>query len=278
MITSKQTITDSVNYLKDLVLRKGDKGSAVESLQLQLINLGYSLKVDGIYGTNTEKAIANLQRKNGLVIDGIFGPKTFALITSNYIDVKLLTENDLIEAAELLGCHVRAIKAAHEVESAGAGFFSNGKPKILFERHVMRRRLLVHKLDPVPYYVIAPDLVNIKSGGYVGGIKEYERLERAKQIDPVAALESCSWGAYQIMGYHYKWLGYPSVEAMVADANDSERKHLDMFIRFIKADKRLHEAIKKEDWVTFARIYNGPGNVKSYSAKLKKAAERSFIM
>lgn len=278
MSSSKQAMSTRVERLKDLVLKKGNKGAAVESLQLVLIDLGYPLKADGIYGSNTEKAVAGLQRKHGLMVDGIFGPKTASLISNTYINTKLLTEADLIDAAKLLGCHVRAIKAAHEVESAGTGFFSNGKPKILFERHVMRRRLLVHKLDPTPYYTIAPDLVNIKSGGYVGGINEFDRLERAMQIDKISALESCSWGAYQIMGYHYKWLGYPSVEAMVNDAYESEAKHLNMFVKFIKADPRLHAAIIAEDWVTFARIYNGPGNVKVYSAKLKKAAERAFIM
>ena len=46
-------------------------------LQTALKNLGlYALKIDGIYGKGTLAAVKAYQRKNGLKVDGIAGPKT----------------------------------------------------------------------------------------------------------------------------------------------------------------------------------------------------------
>jgi len=52
--------------------------SAVQSLQTKLNSKGYNLAVDGIVGNATLNAIKDFQSKNGLVVDGIAGPETFA--------------------------------------------------------------------------------------------------------------------------------------------------------------------------------------------------------
>ena len=58
-------------------LRRGSRGTAVTQLQTALKELGlYTIKVDGIYGRGTVAAVKSYQRKNGLVADGIAGPKT----------------------------------------------------------------------------------------------------------------------------------------------------------------------------------------------------------
>ena len=58
-------------------LRMGSRGSEVTRLQQALKELGlYTLKVDGIFGKGTLKAVQAFQRKNGLKADGIVGPKT----------------------------------------------------------------------------------------------------------------------------------------------------------------------------------------------------------
>ena len=58
-------------------LRKGSRGSEVTKLQQALKELGlYTLKVDGVFGKGTLKAVQAFQRKNGLKADGIVGPKT----------------------------------------------------------------------------------------------------------------------------------------------------------------------------------------------------------
>ncbi len=64
------------------VLRKGDSGPAVVKLQQALAKHGRSinLKVDGDFGTATEAAVKAFQRANGLVVDGIAGPRTLAAL------------------------------------------------------------------------------------------------------------------------------------------------------------------------------------------------------
>lgn len=60
-----------------MTIKKGSKGSAVRWLQWELNDdLGLTLVVDGIFGANTEKAVLEIQKKHGLVQDGIVGPKT----------------------------------------------------------------------------------------------------------------------------------------------------------------------------------------------------------
>ncbi len=59
----------------------GSKGSEVTKIQTNLKKWGYyEGSVDGIYGTATKEAVKYFQRKNGLSIDGIAGPKTLAAL------------------------------------------------------------------------------------------------------------------------------------------------------------------------------------------------------
>src|SRR5690554_843244 len=65
--------------LGERTLRRGDEGADVAILQQKLQNMGiYTERIDGIYGSNTVKAVRSFQEKNTLTADGIAGPKTFA--------------------------------------------------------------------------------------------------------------------------------------------------------------------------------------------------------
>ena len=55
--------------------------SQVKTVQTKLKNWGYYTgAIDGIYGTKTKTAVKNFQKKNGLTVDGIVGPKTAAAL------------------------------------------------------------------------------------------------------------------------------------------------------------------------------------------------------
>jgi peptidoglycan hydrolase-like protein with peptidoglycan-binding domain len=59
------------------VLKKGMRGAEVRKLQQDLTNKGYNTKgIDGIFGSNTEKAVKKFQKANKLKADGIVGPAT----------------------------------------------------------------------------------------------------------------------------------------------------------------------------------------------------------
>lgn len=57
-------------------LNSGSVGPAVAALQLLLRGLGYQIRVDGIYGPDTEKWVRNLQERLFVDQDGHFGPAT----------------------------------------------------------------------------------------------------------------------------------------------------------------------------------------------------------
>lgn len=262
-------------------LQHGDRSQSVSQLQKKLNANGAKLMIDGDYGDETEKAVRSYQRKAGLVDDGVAGPKTQAAL-SGASCVLLLGHSDLAAAAKRLGVDLASIYAINQVESLGNGFASNGKPTILFERHIMHRQLStpVHEGDDAAQLkkhadeltVTYPNLVNPKPGGYAGGTAEHQRLKRARMIDDTCALASASWGAFQIMGFHWQLLGYSSVQEFAERMAKSEAEQLEAFVRFIEADPALHKAIKAKKWTEFAKRYNGPNYARNlYDIKLERA-------
>lgn len=179
----------------------------------------------------------------------------------------MLTEIDYRNAASVLGVEVAAVKAVTKVESRGSGFLPSGEPKILFERHWMYKLLKAKGITPV-----VSDVCNPSAGGYQGGAAEHLRLNRAVQIDRECALQSASWGLFQIMGFHWKALGYASVQKFVNDQYDSEAKQLGTFVKFLQVNPGMIAALKTKDWAKFARLYNGPDYASnSYDSKLATA-------
>ncbi|WP_017477257.1 N-acetylmuramidase family protein [Pseudomonas sp. PAMC 26793] len=265
-------------------LRHGNRSQAVLMLQKNLNKHGANLVPDGDYGDATEAAVRAYQVKVGLVADGVAGNKTQTSLAGGDC-AQLLCNNDLVTAAERLGVPLASIYAVNEVESKGKGFLDNGKPVILFERHIMYRQLAKARNasdDPAELKRHAdqlatanPALVNPKPGGYIGGTAEHQRLAMARLIDDTAALESASWGAFQIMGFHWKRLGYASVQDFVAAMSAGESQQFDAFTRFIETDPTLHKALKARKWAEFAKLYNGPDYLRNlYDTKLQRAYER----
>ena len=242
------------------ILKLGSRSLAVLTLQKKLNTVtGAKLYVDGDYGTVTVRAVRNYQLRIGLVADGIAGAKTLAAL-NNEDTSKMLKQSDIESAAKDLGVDVEAVMAVNLVESVGSGFLDH-RPAILYERHVFVRRLIEHGIAQVDIDLLAntmPNIVNKRPGGYAGGTAEYQKLSTAQRIHNAAALESCSWGAFQIMGYHWPTMGYDSVAHFVECMRINEGEHLDAFVRFIKADVGLHKALKSRKWADFAKRYNGP--------------------
>lgn len=265
-------------------LLHGSKGQEVRQLQQRLNLAGANLFLDGDFGDVTEKAVRAYQLKVGLVADGVAGEKTLAALAGADCS-KLLSNATLVAAATRLGVDLASIYAVNEVESAGAGFLINGKPKILFERHQMHRLLSTprHEGDDAEELkahadqlaTLHPNLVNERPGGYAGDTAEHQRLANAKLIDALCAPEACSWGALQIMGYHWHRLGYASLDDFTNRMATSEAEQFEAFVRYIEAEPALHKALKAKKWVEFAKRYNGPAYARNlYDVKLERAYER----
>lgn len=63
-----------------MLLQRGDKGAEVSDLQRRLASQGCGVAVDGIFGADTERAVRAFQKRSGLSVDGIAGPRTFAAL------------------------------------------------------------------------------------------------------------------------------------------------------------------------------------------------------
>lgn len=254
------------------LLRHGHRGLAVQQLQQRLNEAGAALAVTGLFDTPTEAAVRAYQLSRGLVVDGIAGEKTQAALAGFDLG-RLLTHEALAIGADRLGVELPAMLAVNEVESLGMGFLTSGKPKVLFERHVLHRRLDAPLRDALAERY--PHLVNAEPGGYLGGDAEHTRLVLAQQLAGDAALEATSWGAFQVMGYHAERLGYSSVPAFTELMAQHEHAQFEAFLRFVEADSTLHKALKAKRWAAFAERYNGPGYRRNlYDTKLARAYER----
>lgn len=253
------------------ILKIGMQGLAVTNLQNRLIQLGFTLLVDGVFGKVTESIVKQFQKDNGLFPDGVVGPKTIEALSTEPVNVGKLNEA-MVRVADDLGIELAVLKAVREVESSGNGFLKENTPIILFERHWMYKGLKQRALNPQLYSKIAPNVVNTKSGGYMGMEKEWARLKVASGINEDAALEATSWGAYQIMGFHWASLGFDSVQSFVKKMSEDRSSQLEIFGRFIEWNPLLLKYLRELDFKNFARIYNGPKYYKNkYDVKLEQS-------
>lgn len=237
----------------------------------------YTLRIDGAFGDGSRRAFAALRRDAAVGRNGIL-PAVGAVVAD-----KPLTEDDYRAAAAKLTVaagkpvSVKQVKTIKTVESGGAwftdiradvlaadgdpygGFIHGDMPKILFEAKEFHKRTSGRYDDSHP---------NLSSPTwnrslYVGGQGEYLRLARAMALSENAALESASVGLFQIMGYHWKALGYASVQDYWAQMKRSEGAQLDAFVRYVIANKLADElaagTTQPASWVPFVSRYNGPG-------------------
>lgn len=166
---------------------------------------------------------------------------------------RYLLEVDYQRAAMDLLCEVNAIKAVCTIEAPRGFFNPDGSPVILYERHYF------HRLTGGRYDKAWPTLSNPSPGGYGKYSEQHKKLQLAVELDRDAALQSVSWGGFQIMGANYKRAGFKTLQAFVNAMYAGAEEHLDAFVAFIRSDPKLLAAIRAHDWYTFAERYNGPG-------------------
>jgi N-acetylmuramoyl-L-alanine amidase len=78
------TVTVLVPTAGAATYRQGSSGSVVTTIQTKLRRWGYySGSVDGIYGSQTVKAVRQFQAKNGLTVDGVAGDATLVALGIN---------------------------------------------------------------------------------------------------------------------------------------------------------------------------------------------------
>lgn len=157
-----------------------------------------------------------------------------------------LTVDQIKTIGRKYGLTFAELRAFISVESGGEGFIK-GRIVIQFEPAWYRK-----KAPFAPSGLWSINKVENQT-------KEYIAFSDAFRKNANAAMEATSWGLGQIMGFHYKRLGYSSVGAMVDHFKESEYAQVEGIAKFITTDARLFKAIKSHDWHMVAVLYNGAG-------------------
>ena len=174
-----------------------------------------------------------------------------------------------------------ALKAVQIVETGGqSGFVSRQHPTILFEGHIFRKLLINHGISPEHLACIEkdePEIVYPKwdKTKYYGGLKEYERLNRAIEISKLDALLSTSWGMFQILGLNHGQCGESSIIEFVKKMTYSEYHQMILAINYLRSNN-LIPMLNTHNWTAFAKKYNGPGYAQNhYDIRLRDAYNQS---
>jgi hypothetical protein len=177
---------------------------------------------------------------------------------------KTITDKEKLDIvlaeASRLGIDPAVAMAILQVESNGSGF-QNGRLVIRFEPGVFKK-----------YYGLVLPSMSFPDG-YSSQDRAWARLEAASEIDKDAALLSTSYGSSQIMGFNYKVLGYPSVEAMWLAFNQSEDAHVFGLFKFLENYKNLLSSTRAKDFYAIAATYNGD-KTGTYQNKMQAAYDK----
>jgi LysM repeat protein len=225
-----------------------------------------------------------------------------------------VTKQDIEDAANDLKCDADLIYAIARQESGHSSFLKIGTktvPTILYERHWFRKLTKPSKSAVSPYEEKYHDicgpayhkakkklvgkgaekksiLVDLTTGEEAKaediygspGIPQYKRLVKAYQLDKSAALQACSWGKFQIMGFNYKSAGYGDVFAFVKAMCIGDSAHIKAFLKFAKSNPVLLEGLRKRNYEKIAEGHNGAAwktinqdyakNIEAFSKEYKK--------
>lgn len=168
-----------------------------------------------------------------------------------------------------------ALMAITDVQSGGkvlAVINGRAEPLIKFEWHYFQRRL-----SP-PDRARAGNLCHSWSIAHSDNceqqISSWALLNRAVEIDAQTALESAFWGVGEILGMHWRWLGFTSVSELADLCRRDVAGQVDLMMRYIDR-AGLTGDVRARDWESFARGFNGRAyRKKRYHLKLAAAHGR----
>lgn len=189
-----------------------------------------------------------------------------------------LTEEDFIEVAEELGVEVAAIKAVVEIEAGKThqGFWTEGKPLINFDLTMFRRMAAKNKVSLGTATKTKPVIFARPNTAKYGSQQaaQQARLDAARSVHDLSAIEGTFWGMFQIGGFNWKRCGTSSPQEFVQLMSRSERDQLELFANFIK-NTGLLKPLQQKNWAAFAKGYNGPSYAsRGYHTRMANAYAR----
>lgn len=166
------------------------------------------------------------------------------------VPVGKLNDIRIFHMAQDFGYSWAMVKSIADVEGQGYGFDpATGKILIQFEPGWFKRQCHEWREHAQGHTWINNKVENQR--------EEWKAFNDAFYIDADAAMESTSIGMMQVMGFHWKELGFDSVGAMWDYAKESEENQLHLALKFCKSVPPLDRAIKAKDCIKTAYYYNG---------------------
>jgi hypothetical protein len=214
---------------------------------------------DGVNVPPGKLDVPGLRRFLGLASAGTIDAEAtqalFARLTNS--NPGRLSDADIARGAARLGVAPKVVKAVRDVEVKGKAFDATSRPTILYERHIFAEK------SGNRFNASHPDISSKVGGGYGKFSEQYPKLARACALDPDAAFQACSWGAFQVLGSNAVAIGYKSAFEMALLHVTGEGAHLDAFIAFIIGNQLVDElkacrAGDPDSCIPFVRRYNGP--------------------
>lgn len=209
--------------------------------------------------------------------DGVIGKDTKLAMYKLFADkkAKAITDDQLKKISLSLGDvqGTARIRAVAVVESGGSGWFDTGHVKILYERH----KFYQYNTDttaPKSTFFNFPTGGNYTVDDNKNDVNDnWEKLFRACEFDPLAAFMSISMGKFQVMGFHYKAMGFNTPYDMLFSMVSNEEAHYVCLVKYIMANNLqcayLTMDSSSSNCIPFAKGYNGSGYAKfSYDKKL----------
>lgn len=200
-----------------------------------------------------------------------------------------LTKQDKQNLANEFKLKLASVEAVVAVESGGKGFNDDGKIIIQFEPHhfwkhdpegykkyqaLVLRKNKGQKLTPLEFtfHENYSDILKNKVEGQKG---EWFAFNKAFAINKYAAMMATSVGMMQVMGFNHKVVGFKTVDELWDYAKVNEYNQVRLGLLFIKSNKKMYEALLKNDFAVFASYYNGKNYKQfNYDTRLKAAYDK----
>lgn len=183
--------------------------------------------------------------------------------------------------ANKIGIDPACAVAVVAIESGGSGLGPDGRMIIRFENHLFWSYWGEENADAYNAHFIFDQTTSWKGHQYrvdanspwqnvhANQSSEWAALGLAQTLNDHAARMSISMGLVQILGSNARTIGYASTEAMFEAFSVDERFQLLGFFNFVKNNETRLAALQQQDFVAFARSYNGPGQPDYYGGLIK---------
>ncbi len=172
------------------------------------------------------------------------------------------------------------------IEAGGRGLGETGKLIIRFESHiffdhwgrdhpdVFTRHFSFDAERPWQEHWWRPSAGAVWADPHADQSSEWAAFEFACSLDDTAAKSSISMGAPQIMGFNCTGIGCESVQEMFDAFCAGERHQIIGFFDFVRgagSESPRLLALQRQDFYTFAALYNGTGQVATYGSMMTNA-------